>query len=205
MQFLKIKSFYKIISDIKHDESIPKYSSNLVYLSKANLETEIEGKIMFSIINKQPKRADHYWILHIDHLDNPSSFEYTFEQLIPDTLFRVNIRLGFRIPPWINLYFRQIVEELVKSKEFDLTSNYPSLQKNHIPGDFRFIIIHRVYNYEQSFKFKEKITMNLYNIIRRLGISDSRSFGLDTSNVMIETVPLIVNSGYKNRIKRVKC
>lgn len=204
MQFLKIKSFFKILSDIKHDELIPKYSTNLVYLSKANLESEIEGKIMFSIINKQPKRADHYWILHIDHLDNPTTFEYTFEQLIPDTLFRVNLRLGFRIQPLINLYFRQIVEELVKSKEFDLTSKYPSLQKNHIPGDFRFIIIHRVYNYEHSFKFKEKVTMNLYNIIKTLGISDIKSFGLDTSNVMVETVPLVVKSEYKNRIKRVK-
>jgi KUP system potassium uptake protein len=203
LQFLKIESYFKILTDIKNDTTIPKYSTNLVYLSKANSKTDIEGKIIYSIINKQPKRADYYWLLHIDHVDNPTTFEYSFEPLIPDILFRVNIRLGFRVQPLINLYFRQIIEELVKDKEYNLTSNYPSLKKNNISGDFKFIIIHRIYNFDSSFKFKEKMTMNFYNLIKYLGISDIKSYGLDTSNVTVESVPLFVKSEYKNRIKRV--
>ena len=133
-----------------------------------------------------------------------STFEYSFEQLIPDTLFRVNIRLGFRVQPLINMYFRQIIEDLVASKEFKLTSHYPSLQKNNIPGDFRFIIIHRIYNFDFGAKFREKFTMTLYNIIKNIGITDIKSYGLDTSNVMIETVPLLVKQEYKGKIKRIE-
>ncbi|HEY6915204.1 MAG TPA: KUP/HAK/KT family potassium transporter, partial [Paludibacter sp.] len=99
LQFLKIESFFKILSDIRADITIPKYSTNLVYLSKADMKTDIEGKIIYSIINKQPKRADNYWILHIDHVDDPTTLEYTFEKLIPDTLYRVNIKLGFQVQP----------------------------------------------------------------------------------------------------------
>jgi KUP system potassium uptake protein len=204
VQFLTIKSFFKIISDINKDTTIPKYSTNLVYLSKADLKTEIEGKIIYSIINKQPKRADNYWILHIDHVDDPTTFEYSFEKLIPDILFRVNIRLGFQVQPLINLYFRQIIDELVKTKEFDIISKYPSLRKNNIPGDFRFIIIHRVYNQNQGLKVKERITMNLYNIIKHLGITDTRAYGLDTSNVQVESVPLVIKREYKSKIKRTE-
>ncbi|MEI6752988.1 MAG: KUP/HAK/KT family potassium transporter [Paludibacter sp.] len=204
MQFFKIESYYKILADIKNDLTISKYATNLVYLSKANKKTDIEGKIIYSIINKQPKRADHYWLLHIDHLDDPTTFEYTFEELIPGTLFRVNIRLGFRVQPLINMYFRQIVEDLVASKEFELTSHYPSLQKNNIPGDFRFIIIHRIYNFDFGTKFREKFTMTLYNIIKNLGITDIKSYGLDTSNVMVESVPLLVKQEYKGKIKRIE-
>ena len=202
--FLKIESFFKILSDISADITIPKYSTNLVYFSKADKETDIEGKIIYSIINKQPKRADNYWILHIDHADDPTTLEYTFEKLIPNTLYRVNIKLGFQVEPLINLYFRQIIDELVENKEFDLISNYPSLKKNNIPGDFRFIIIHRVYNQNQGFKFKEQITMNIYNIIKHLGITDTKAYGLDTSNVMVESVPLVVKREHKNKIKRVE-
>jgi KUP system potassium uptake protein len=204
VQFLNIKSFFKIITDLSNDTAIPKYSTNLVYLSKADLKTEIEGKIIYSIINKQPKRADNYWILHIDHVDDPTTFEYTFEKLIPDILYRVNIKLGFQVQPLINLYFRQIIDELVKTKEFDLISNYPSLRKNNIPGDFRFVIIHRVYNQNQGFKFKERITMNMYNIIKHLGITDTRAYGLDTSNVQVESVPLVIKREYKSKIKRME-
>lgn len=204
VQFLKISSFYKIISDLSADTTIPKYSTNLVYLSKANLQTEVEGKIIYSMINKQPKRADNYWILHIDHVDDPTTLEYTFEKLIPDTLYRVNIRLGFQVQPLINVYFRQIIDELVQNKEFDLTSNYPSLRKNNIPGDFRFIIIHRVYNQNQGFAFRERMTMNFYRLIRHLGIPDTKAYGLDTSNVSVESVPLVIRTDHKYKIKRIQ-
>jgi KUP system potassium uptake protein len=204
VQFLKISSFYKIISDLSADTTIPKYSTNLVYLSKADLQTEIEGKIIYSMINKQPKRADNYWILHIDHVDDPTTLEYTFEKLIPDTLFRVNIKLGFQVQPLINVYFRQIIDELVQNKEFDLTSNYPSLRKNNIPGDFRFIIIHRVYNQNQGFAFRERMTMNFYRLIRHLGIPDTKAYGLDTSNVSVESVPLVIRTDHKYKIKRIQ-
>jgi len=202
VQFLNIKSFYKIILDISKDLTISKYSTNLVYLSKADMKTEIEGKIIYSIINKQPKRADNYWILHINHVDDPTTLEYTFEKLIPGTLCRIEIKLGFQVQPLINLYFRQIIDELVERKEFDLISNYPSLRKNNIPGDFRFVIIHRVYNQNMGFKFKERMTMNLYSVIKHLGITDSRAYGLDTSSVMVESVPLVINRESKHRIKR---
>jgi len=203
MVFLSIKSFFKLISDVSRDITIPKYSTNLVYLSRADLETDIEGKIIYSIINKQPKRADNYWILHIDHVDDPTTLEYSFEKLIPDVLFRVNIKIGFQVQPLINLYFRQIIDELVANKEFDLISKYPSLRKNNIPGDFRFIIIHRVYNQNQGFKFKERMTMNIYNVIKHLGITDTKAYGLDTSNVMVESVPLVIKTDSKNKIKRM--
>jgi len=204
MQFLKINSYFKIISDLSEDVTVPKYSTNLVYLSRANFKTDIEGKIIYSIINKQPKRADNYFILHIDHQDDPTTFEYTFEKLIPGTLYRINIKLGFQVQPLINLYFRQIIDELVENNEFDLTSSYPSLKKYKIPGDFRFIIIHRVYNQNQGFRFKERIIMNFYNVIKNLGITDTKAYGLDTSNVMVESVPLIINREYKSKIKRVE-
>jgi len=124
--------------------------------------------------------------------------------MIPGILYRVNIKLGFQVQPLINLYFRQIIDELVESKEFDLISRYPSLKKNNIPGDFRFIIIHRVYNQNQGFKFKERMIMNFYNIIKHLGITDTRAYGLDTSSVSVESVPLVIKREYKSKIKRVE-
>ncbi|MCE5332447.1 MAG: KUP/HAK/KT family potassium transporter [Bacteroidales bacterium] len=203
MQFLKIENYYNIISDIKNDISIPKYSTNLIYLSKANYRTDIESKIIYSIINKQPKRADYYWILHLDYVDEPTTLEYKFDTLISETLYRIDLKIGFQVQPLINVYFRQIINNLSDNGEFDITSNYPSLKKHNIPGDFRFIIIHRIYNHIQSLKFKEDTIMNLYNIIKRIEIHDSKAYGLDTSNVLVETVPLINRTNSSTEITRI--
>lgn len=200
--FRSFPAYYGILSDIKHDNSIPHYATNLVYLTRAEKNDEIEGKILYSIINKQPKRADHYWIIYVDYQDEPSTLEYTCEPLIPDTLYRLNMRIGFRIQPYINVFLRQVIEDLVSSGRFDLTSCHPSLRKYDVPGDFHFVVIHRIYYHDDSFGLMDNFIMNLYHLIRTIGISDVKAYGLDTSNVTVEKVPLIVNhSSGKQRIR----
>lgn len=205
LRFKQLSDYYGVISDIKADETIPKYASNLVYVSRSRGEGAVEDKLLYSIINKQPKRADHYWLLHLEYDDAPDTLEYAFKSLIDKTLFSVNLRIGFRIEPRVSLYLRQIVEDLVASGELDLTSAYPSLRKNGIPGDFRFILIHRVYYPEDSSDRRQNLLMNLYGIIRKIGIDEPNALGLDTSLVVVERVPLIIGARAKNmrRIARV--
>ncbi len=203
LQFAPIEPYYSIISDIKRDETIPKYATNLIFLSKTNNKNDIESKIIYSIINKQPKRADHYWILHVEYQDSPDIREYSFSQLIPNTLFYVDLKLGFRINPSINLFLRQIIEDLTQKKEFNLTSTYPSLRKHNIPGDFRFVIINRINSHENALHLKGRFVMKMYSILSFLEISVQNAFGLDTSNITVEDVPLIMNKRNVPRLTRV--
>ena len=197
-----LDDYYQIISDIKADGSIPKYASNLVYINHASKEGAVDDKLLYSIINKQPKRADHYWLINMEFVDTPDTLEYDCETLIPNTLYNVTMHIGFRIEPRVSLYLRQVVEDLVASKKVDLTSAYPSLRKNGIPGDFRFIIIHRVYYPENSVNRQQNLLMNLYSLISKIGIDDPKALGLDTSMVVVEHVPLIINHRINN-IRRI--
>ena len=197
-----LDDYYQIITDIKADGSIPKYASNLVYINHANKEGAVDDKLLYSIINKQPKRADHYWLINMEFVDTPDTLEYDCETLIPNTLYNVTMHIGFRIEPRVSLYLRQVVEDLVASKKVDLTSAYPSLRKNGIPGDFRFIIIHRVYYPENSVNRQQNLLMNLYSLISKIGIDDPKALGLDTSMVVVERVPLIINHRINN-IRRI--
>ena len=195
-----LDEYYKIISDIKTDESIPKYASNLVYVNHADKEGTVDDKLLYSIINKQPKRADHYWLINMEFVDTPDTLEYSCETLVPDTLYSVTMHIGFRIEPRVSLYLRQVVEDLVVDGKVDLRSTYPSLRKNGIPGDFRFIIIHRVYYPESSCNRQQNLLMSIYALISKIGIDEPKALGLDTSMVAVERVPLIIN--HSNRSSR---
>ena len=197
-----LNEYYQIISDIKADESIPKYASNLVYVNHADKEGAVDDKLLYSIINKQPKRADHYWLINLEFADTPDTLEYSCETLVPDTLYSVTMRIGFRIEPRVSLYLRQVVEDLVASRKVDLRSTYPSLRKNGIPGDFRFIIIHRVYYPESSDNRQQNLLMTIYALIGKIGIDEPKALGLDTSMVVVERVPLIINHRNRN-IRRI--
>ncbi|KQS42034.1 KUP/HAK/KT family potassium transporter [Pedobacter sp. Leaf194] len=191
VKYVEIEDYYQILTELSSDESVPKYSSQLVYLTSANFKTEIESKIIYSIIQKEPKRADVYWLVHVDVMDEPYTLDYKVEFLIPGKLIRIDFRLGFRIEQRVNLLYRKVVEELVKNGEIDITSQYTSLNKHKIAGDFRFVLLEKHLSKFTKLSFYERQIMDYYFILKKLSLSEERSFGLDSSYVDVEKVPLI--------------
>ena len=188
--FVKIKKYLPVIEALSKDETVPKYASNLVYVTHANYKSDIENKILYSMLRKQPKRADVYWLLHVDIVDDPHTTEYEVHHLIPGVLIRIDVRLGFKVPTKVNLYFNTIVHDLMDKKEVDLISHYASLRSYHILSDFRYIDIERVPNKDYDFATWHRTVMNLYFFIRKIGLNDVSYYGLDSTNVSIEVVPL---------------
>jgi KUP system potassium uptake protein len=205
VQYIKIKPYLPIIEGMRNDESISKYATNLVYISRAKKSAEIESKIIYSMLNKNPKRADHYWFLKVQNDPNPYTFEYEFTEMIPGVLFRIKFKLGYKIEPLISVYFGQALEDMEAAKQIDLFSNYPSLRKYHIPADFKFIIIDRVFTqYYLLSSVKERYILRFYNFVKSFGISDRDAFGLESYNVDVEAVPMLTGMEYKNRIKKAE-
>jgi KUP system potassium uptake protein len=191
-EFVKIDPYIDAIKELSADESIPKYSTHLVFMTSAERNSEIESKIIYSIFQKRPKRADIYWFVHVDTTDEPYTMEYKVVELAPDDAFRITFRLGFRVEQRINLYFRKVVEDLVRNKEVDITSRYESLNKQNVTGDFRFIVLEKYLSVENDFPLVEKLVMQAYFYIKQYIASEDKYFGLDTSSVKVEKVPLVI-------------
>jgi KUP system potassium uptake protein len=191
VEFVRFDEYLPLIDALSKDETIPKYSTHLVYLTSANNPEEIEEKNMHSILYKQPKRADVYWFVHVDVLDEPYTLEYKVTEIQADKVIRVDFHIGFRVDPRVNLMFRQVVSDMVANKEVDITSRYPSLSKRNMVGDFRFVIMEKFLSLDNELPWNEKIIMDGYFILRRFSLPEERAFGLDTSSVIVEKVPLI--------------
>jgi len=203
VEFVKLDKYYDILTDVSKDETIPKYSTHLVYLTSAYKDDEVESKVIYSILQKQPKRADVYWLVHLDVLDEPYTMEYKVRELVNDKVIHIRFRLGFRIEPRINLMFRQVVEELVKNKEVDITSRYASLNRQHLIGDFRFVVMEKYLSYENTLNLYTKFILNIYFLMKKLSLTEEKAFGLDTSSVTVEKVPLIVSPPNTYKFTRI--
>jgi KUP system potassium uptake protein len=190
LRFLPIEQYVDTIKDLRNDISVPKTSSNLVYLTKANRTSDVESKVILSILNKQPKRADHYWLIHVDIMDDPRTMEYKVKQLIPGILTRIDFFLGFKVERKIHSMFKHITNEMAKKGEIDLFSGYPSLRKHNVITDFRFIIIDRLNISDIEFKFFDRVIINFYVFLVRHSLSDVKALGFDASSVFIEQMSL---------------
>ena len=204
VKFIEIDDYFNIIKELSEDETVPKYASQLVYLTSANFDSEIESKIIYSILQKQPKRADVYWLVHVDVVDEPYKREYQVDFLVPNKLIRVDFKLGFRVEQQINLLFRKVVEELVKNGEVDITSKYHSLNRHKIVGDFRFVVIEKVLSRSHNLSFYESFIMALYVYLKKVSLSEERGFGLDLSFVTVEKVPLMLAAPETVEIHRMR-
>jgi KUP system potassium uptake protein len=204
IEFVRLEHYVPKIQELSNDRSVPKYATHLVYLTSADNPKEIEHKIIYSILNRKPKRADIYWFVHVDTLDDPYTSEYKVEHIIPNDIIRVEFRLGFRVQPRINLLFRKVVEDLVKNREVNITSRYESLERSNIVGDFTFVVMEKFLSQDNDFPVWENIIMKLHFWLKEISLSEERGFGLDTSNVIVEKFPLVVSPLVNVRLKRIE-
>lgn len=191
-EFVRLEDYTTVIEDLSNDESIPQYANNLIYLTNAHNKNEIESKVIYSILYKRPKRADVYWMLHVNVIDEPYGMEYQIKKF-SDKIMRVDFYLGFRIAPKISPLFKKVLEDLSMCGEFNRLSTYHSLRKNQITADHKYIIIEKVVSFDNDLPWYEKFILDCYAFIRKRSLSEEKAFGLDNSSVKIEYYPLLLN------------
>jgi len=202
-EYVRIDQYTQSIKELSRDISIPKYATHLVFMSNAGRQSEIESKIIYSIFQKRPKRADIYWFVHVDTTDDPYTMEYKVNTIAPDDAYKVTFKLGFRVEQRINLFFRKVIEDMVKNKEVDITSRYESLSRQNVIGDFRFVVLEKFLSFENELPPTEQFIMNIYFAVKGFTTPEDRWFGLDSSSVKIEKVPLIIRPVENVKLKRI--
>jgi KUP system potassium uptake protein len=197
IRLLRFTSIMPLLTDLEklsNDTTLPKYSRHLVYLTRASAH-EIETRIIDSIYDNPPKRADIYWLINFERVDEPYTHEYDIEMLVPAKVIRVNLHLGFRVQPRIGVMLRKIAEEMVATGEIPFCGR---------GRDFRFVILERFLSYDNEFSTRENFILNAYFSLLRMARSDSRAYGIDSDQAVIEKVPLVVTPVSKIDLKRIE-
>ena len=204
-KIVKINDYKKVLAELSVDLSIPKYATHLVYMTNANRTDEIEEKVMYSILQKRPKRADIYWFVHLNILNEPYKKEFRVTPIVIDDIYRIDFYLGFREPTKINLMFKEVIKDMVKNGEVDITSRYESLNKNNIIGDFKFVLSEKFLSNDSDLTFFEKVVMNAYFVMKKFSLSEQKGFGLDNSSVKVEQFPMVLHAPEIINMKRREC
>lgn len=202
LNFVQLSEYIPLLNDLSTDSAINKYATHLVYLTKANNPVELEQRIISSIFARRPKRADVYWFIHIDMVDDPFTLEYCVEEIENDKVIRVDFRMGFRIQPRINVLLRKVVEDMINSHELALDNRYQVLSKHSLAGDFRFVILEKFLSYENEFTTGDGLLLNAYFTIKNLAQSDLQAYGLDASDAEVEKIPLVVTPVSNIKMRR---
>lgn len=203
IQNVQLRDYLDQLISLSNDEDVPKYATNLVFLSSAK-SNMVEEKILYSILQTQPKRADVYWFVHIEVTDEPYTMEYRVKALATDDVYKVTFRLGFRVEQRMNLFMDKVVQELIENGELNLEARYHINSDEYPTGDFRFVIIQEFLSNENDLPFFEQLVMNIYITVKGITASPQNWFGLDSDSVLIEKVPLVLRPVKNFSLKRIR-
>jgi KUP system potassium uptake protein len=201
--YTDLDPYIPLLKKLSIDETIPKYATHVVYMTKSHSIKKIENKIIYSIMQQRPKRADLYWFIHVETTDEPYTREYKVDIIAPQDVVRITLRLGFKVEQLIGRYFASVVRNMVQNGEVDVTSRYQSLQTEQVTGDFTFIVMQKFLSFENNLPPYQRAIMHLHFILRRLSVSEKRWFGLDDNNVEVEKIPLLISPAPNLDLKRI--
>lgn len=202
--YIDLDPYIPLLKKLSVDESIPKYATHLVYMTKSDDSKKIENKIMYSILQQRPKRADIYWFVHVETTDDPYTRDYKVEIIVPQDVIRITFKLGFKVEQLIGRFFAKVVKNMVQNGEVDVTSRYQSLQDEQITGDFTFIAMKKFLSYENKLPAYQRLIMWVHFLLKNLTVSEKQWFGLDDNNVEIEKIPLLISPAEDFELRRIK-
>ncbi|MCB9034007.1 MAG: KUP/HAK/KT family potassium transporter [Chitinophagales bacterium] len=203
VEFVPIKDFLEALENLSVNKEVPKYSDHLIYMTGAEHKSDVEQKIMYSIFNKKPKRADFYWFIHVNTVDNPYETDYTITTIIPSKVYRIDLFLGFRVEQRIQAMFRKILIDMKDRGEIAYDEGYQKILQKKALGDYQFIVMEKYLNIDNLLNFKEKLTMRLYFFLKKFSLSEEKHFGLESNYVSIEKLPLIVATQNEPALRRI--
>lgn len=175
---------------LSEEEKLPYFATHLVSLSTTEDPAKIEHRLIYAILNRRPKKARTYWFIHVAVSDQPYEATYRTHTYVPGRVYRVDFYLGFKLQPRVSLLLRQVVESLAARGEIDLLSPYESLRKYGQAGDFRFLVVRRVINFDARFSPRERLALQVYQFLDKLSLSVESAYGLEVAALTQEQVPL---------------
>ncbi|MBK9103405.1 MAG: KUP/HAK/KT family potassium transporter [Saprospiraceae bacterium] len=189
-KFVDIHQYEDIITDVSSDLAIPKYATNIVYLTSAYSVHRMEKQILKSIYQKQPKRADAYWLLHFNETEVPFQQEYDFTEIVKGKIYRIDFNLGYKVKPNVREMFSNALEDLNKKGIIDIENRYESLRKHNINADFLFIVMRNTFNLDSDSPIREIFLLNAYSLLQKIEEPPEQYLGIDRNSLLVEYIAL---------------
>ena len=203
--YLPVDKYLDQLFDLSHDEDYPLLADNLVFLTNDSSFDKLDRDVLYSILDKRPKRAKAYYFLNVQVTDEPYTHEYIVNNFDTDFLFKVQLRLGFKVNQRVNTYLYQIVNDLVSNNQIAAQNHKYSIYREHSKvGDFRFCLLRKVISPETDIPGFDARVMELKYLIRRMCGSPAKWYGLESSNIIFEYVPLFSKAKRQHKLTRIE-
>ncbi|WP_283112809.1 KUP/HAK/KT family potassium transporter [Lactobacillus gallinarum] len=202
--YVRLDEYTDMLTNLSHDEDYPTYATNLVYMANVKYNKFIKREILYSILDKRPKRAKAYWFVTVNVTNEPFTAEYAVNTYGTKNVINIQLYLGFKKQTSVNVYIRQIVHDLIADGTIEPQPQEYTTTPGRDVGDFSFVIVNDVISPQTQLVGYEKWLVEARVRLQNLSSNPASWFGLEYADTVIERVPLILGRPNPSYIKRIK-
>lgn len=202
--YVRLDEYTDMLTNLSHDEDYPTYATNLVYMANVKYNKFIKREILYSILDKRPKRAKAYWFVTVNVTNEPFTAEYAVNTYGTKNVINIQLYLGFKKQTSVNVYIRQIVHDLIADGTIEPQPQEYTTTPGRDVGDFSFVIVNDVISPQTQLVGYEKWLVEARVRLQNLSSNPASWFGLEYADTVIERVPLILGKPNPSYIKRIK-
>ena len=202
--YVRLDEYTDMLTNLSHDEDYPTYATNLVYMANVKYNKFVKREILYSILDKRPKRAKAYWFVTVNVTNEPFTAEYAVNTYGTKNVINIQLYLGFKKQTSVNVYIRQIVHDLIADGTIEPQPQKYTTTPGRDVGDFSFVIVNDVISPQTQVVGYEKWLVEARVRLQNLSSNPASWFGLEYADTVIERVPLILGKPNPSYIKRIK-
>ncbi|MDB6268460.1 KUP/HAK/KT family potassium transporter [Lactobacillus amylovorus] len=202
--YVRLDEYTDMLTNLSHDEDYPTYATNLVYMANVKYNKFVKREILYSILDKRPKRAKAYWFVTVNVTNEPFTAEYAVNTYGTKNVINIQLYLGFKKQTSVNVYIRQIVHDLIADGTIEPQPQKYTTTPGRDVGDFSFVIVNDVISPQTQLVGYEKWLVEARVRLQNLSSNPASWFGLEYADTVIERVPLILGKPNPSYIKRIK-
>lgn len=202
--YVRLDEYTDMLTNLSHDENYPTYATNLVYMANVKYNKFIKREILYSILDKRPKRAKAYWFVTVNVTNEPFTAEYAVNTYGTKNVINIQLYLGFKKQTSVNVYIRQIVHDLIADGTIEPQPQEYTTSPGRDVGDFSFVIVNDVISPQTQLVGYEKWLVEARVRLQNLSSNPASWFGLEYADTVIERIPLILGRPNPSYIKRIK-
>jgi KUP system potassium uptake protein len=204
-EFVPINMYKDQLIELSHDHSEEKFATNLVFMTTSPKEDEVENKVFYSILHKQPKRADNYWFVHVHVTRYPFTCEYKVDEIVKNDIYRITFYLGFKVEEKISQFLKQVVEDMVKRGEItNIDNRYHLVDDEKLSGDFKFLMLEEELSTENDLGFWDRLAIQINLWFKSFTASPEKWFNIDKNLLVVEKVPLVIKPSMDQTLVRLE-
>lgn len=202
--YVRLDEYTDMLTNLSHDENYPTYATNLVYMANVKYNKFIKREILYSILDKRPKRAKAYWFVTVNVTNEPFTAEYAVNTYGTKNVINIQLYLGFKKQTSVNVYIRQIVHDLIADGTIEAQPQEYTTTPGRDVSDFAFVIVQDVISPQTQLVGYEKWLVEARVRLQNLSSNPASWFGLEYADTIIERIPLILGRPNPSYIKRIK-